>query len=459
VINLALDGVLLGGNLIATGSLVMNLSLDFDLSIGFFSLKNMRLVLNGTENASLQLQSLNEAGGADEYTIGTFQLQRLQILVAGFPIIVQPTIVVAVGVDGSVSASMTAGVIQSASLSGGVKYENGELSPVKEFNHDFWYQEPSISAQMEARAYASAGLELAFYSINPLNPELALTVRAGPKIQADESLCWVLKGFLEVDLAARLRFVSHDLAEIGTTLFSTEKLLAQGRQCSLLEINGNIHDFGAMSRAHASDHNNAPPSVYDYQEDIKQLSTPDERVIRDISLTTGASAIAAGSAMHTSSVGSVAYKTTSNALGVPSILSATVTFDTAWSYTPNGHSYVAGFADGYYAINLTPQVAGDFVLNYSGEVDRIDRHSYYNGPGARGGLLWVSGVAQNFEIPIPTNGDGDFTLSVAPNSHYRIYFWPHGEYGGIASSSGPQPTSSGTAHTTLTWTFIPGGIQ
>jgi hypothetical protein len=458
VINLALDGVLLGGNLIATGSLVMNLSLDFDLSIGFFSLKNMRLVLHGAENASLHLQSLNKASGADEYTIGTFQLQPLRILVAGFPIIVQPTIVLAVGVDGSVSASMTAGVNQSASLSGGVKYENGELSPVKEFNHDFWYQEPSISAQMEARAYASAGLELAFYSINPLNPELALTVRAGPKIQADESLCWVLKGFLEVDLAARLRFVSHDLAEIGTTLFSTEKLLAQGRQCSLLEINGNDHSFGAMSRAHASD-NNSVPTAHDYQDDGKQLLTPDERVVRDVTLTTGASAIAAGSAMHTSSVGSVAYKTTSNALGVPSILSATVTFDTAWSYTPNGHSSVGGFADGYYAINLTPQVAGDFVLNYSGEVDRIDRHSYYNGPGARGGLLYFMGEGQNFEITIPSNGDGDFTWSVAPNSHYRIYFWPHGEYGLIASSSGPQPTSSGTARTTLTWTFIPGGSQ
>lgn len=443
VLSLQLNQVMLDGNLVASGSFTLDLSLDFDFKIKFFSLEKVSLALRGTETTNLQLVSTYEAAGNEEYEIGSFRLRPVSFIVGGFPIIVQPTIVVMLGVDGSVSASLTAGLTQVASLEGGVQYADGDLSPVKDFSNNFTIQEPAISAEMEAKAYTGVGLELAFYTTSPLLPELALNVRAGPRLQADESLCWVLKGFLEVELQARLKFLSWDLEEVNTTLANIETLLLQGQKCKLLDIH--THHLTARSNADAF---YIPGPISDYQWDYKEYIPVEE----DLTLETSISAIAGGVETHTTSNGSLELKTGTNSLGVPNILGAEITYETSWDYNPNGipYSVVGGFTNGLYVISLTNNVKGDYVFNYSSEVNRSKAED------VKGGTIswWTGGVSHSYELLLNTSGV--ITTSVTAGSTLTIHFYPFEGHFRYQSLEHPL-SGSGTTKTNFQWKFVPGG--
>lgn len=447
VISLQIDKALLGGNLVASGSFDMSVELDFSFEIGHFSLKSLRMALVGTEAASLSLTSTYETSGFDEVEIARFKIRTLTIPVGGFPIVVQPTIHVVLGVDGTISASLSTGLTQSASLTGGVEYVDGDLRPVNTFTNEFTYQEPSLSAEMDIKAYVEAELELDFYSTFPLVPELELKVRGGPRLQADETLCWVLKGFLEADLEVELKVFKWDLAEFNEQIFSEEAILMHAKQCTLLEVLPPIGPAAVGTHVVASASNNNA-QVYDYQEDIKQ-STPGE--IGDITLTSVATADAAGSYAQTLMTASVTYETVTNSLGIPSIIGGTVVFDIGWMFNPNNLDETQfGMTEGSYYVYINPHVPGDIVLNISSQVNI---NGYYNNNG--GG--WVG--FGNESAYIPHNGNIVITSSLETNPPYHtqryefrirpidIYYDP------INITSG-----SGTASTTVQWTFYPGGV-
>jgi hypothetical protein len=454
---LTLNNTLLGGSLAATGSINFNMAMEFGFNIRRFSLDDLRMILHATETATLQLVAAKDAGGGDEYEVARYRLRSILIWVGNFPIAIQPTIVVVVGVDGTVSASLTSSLTQVAKVSGGVRYADGDLSPVKEFTRTFQALEPHITAQMAAKAYAGAGLELAFYSTSPLTPELGVKVRAGPSIEADESLYWVLKGTLEVDLLARLKFIRWELADVQETIASVDTVLLQAQKCTPLEISTN--QFVAYSSASTNDFSGEFP-LFDSQEDGKLLSG-DQAAVKDVTLSTGASASAGSVSSQTTSVGSVEYKSVTNALGIPSNLGATVTFDTAWNYQINPiWAYAYGGMYGYYVITLTNLVDGDFVFTYSSEVSNSSttdtRDGYITYARQGGGSPPI-----NEQFNIPANGNNVVTRSVTANTVHLIYFAPFGmDFTFRRDSYNADPlVGSGAAHSVLQWEFIPAGSQ
>jgi hypothetical protein len=452
VVSLQLDKVLLGGNLVASGSLNLDMSMDFDFSISFFSLKTMRMVLIATETTALQLTSTAEAAGNEEYEIGRFRLTPMNVFVGSFPIVIQPTIVVMLGVDGSVSAALTTGVTQQVTLSGGVQYEDGTLSPVKGFNNNFNYQEPSISAQMTVTAYASAGLELAFYTATPLVPELELDLRIGPRLQADQNLCWLLEGTLEVGLHAELKFIKWELDEFDTTLVSLATPLVYAQKCTLLEVYTYSHRLGAYSRADIQD---LLHGVSDNQENFLQLDNF-EATTAVTAVDTNTTATAGGISANTTASGFVKYDTVTNAYGIPSFNSGTVTFDTSWNYNPNAVNYsiVSGLAQAAFAVYIVPHVDGVFTFTLSSTGQRSDAR------GAQDGfLLWGTTGPTPYpdRYDLPLNTSTVYTRSVTANSSNSIQFVAAGiDFTEDASIDSPQP-SSGTARTTFQWTFVPAG--
>ncbi|HQY92330.1 hypothetical protein [Caldilinea sp.] len=452
VISLQFSEVMLGGNLEVNGSFTLNLSMDFDVAIRRFSLESLRMVLQATETTSLQLLSTYESGGDEEYEIARYRLRPLTIMAGGFPIVVQPTIILVMGADGAVSASLTTGLTQNATLAGGVQYVDGNLSPVQEFTNDFLPQPPTPSAEMKIEAYVGAGLELAFYTTSPLVPELAMVVRAGPRLQADETLCWVLKGFLEVDLVARLKLFRWDLEEMDTTIVSAEASILQARQCTVLGVSTlyQLQTVANVSTMNYFDYNGTP-YVDDGQLDQKWSPS---QVVGDMSLASAASADAAGSIAHATSSGLVAYETMTNSLGVPSIVGATVTLDTGWSYNPNGltGSSQSLYVYNDYIVDLYTHVAGDFVFTISSDVYSSNEYDAGN----------LEEVALSIGYPghgynIPPNGSLVITESVSAGSTYfPIRFLGPGIYNWYFFNT---PVSGlGTARTTLEWKFFPGGV-
>jgi hypothetical protein len=436
-----LDGVLLGGSLTASGSLELKMSLEFDFAIRRFSLETMRLVLVATENTALNLVSTGAAEGAEEYEIKRIRMRPVRMAVGGFPIIVQPTIVVMLGVDGSVSAALTMGVTQQLTLSGGVEYVDGDLRPVKGVKNEFNYQKPSISAQMAVTAYASAGLELAFYTTSPLVPEVELELRIGPRLQADQSLCWLLEGLLEVDLEVELKFIKWELAEIETNLASLATPLTYAQKCTLLEVKPYGYHLTASSSAQGATVGN----LWDQKAEYKE-NTDLEVKVGTITLETAATVTLKNHVSQASSNGSAKYEGKPNSLEIPSIITGTVTFDTAWNYNPNqvADSSAVGEASGRYGVSLTPHVDGDIIINYSSEVERSDPQYHKDGY-----IQWYGYPLGIRRFDIPINGSGSFTLGVTAGSVHALSFFPVGVY------YYSQGSGSGTAHTTFQWTFVP----
>lgn len=449
VINVQRTLPFFGGNLEASGSIVLNLSMDFDFEIKRFSLQKLRLALEVTETASLQLTSAYESSGSEEYPIGSYRLRPMTIMAGGVPIVVQPTIVVFMGVNGAVSASLTTGLTQTATLAGGVQYVDGNLGPVQEFTNDYVAQPPTPSAEMEIEAYVGAGLELAFYTTSPLVPELAMVVRAGPRLQADETLCWVLKGFLEVDLVARLKLFHWDLEEIDTTIVSAEAPILQAERCTLLDLSVNGPQLQTSAYAYAYNPFVGIWPVLDWQRDDK-TSIP--QVVGDVSLASEARADAAGGIVQATSNGLVAYETMTNSLGVPSIIGANVTLDTGWNYNPNrlDLSVLQLSAASQYHVTLFAHVAGDIVFNISSEANSSNEHDVGN---LVQGRLHVGYPSHTYEIPL--NGSLVITESVSAYATYPMRFI--GQSADWTFSYTPA-SGLGTARTTLEWRFFPGGV-
>jgi len=299
---------------------------------------------------------------------------------------------------------------------------------------------------MSVFAYAGAGLELDFYSASPLVPELELDLRIGPRLQADQSLCWVLDGMLVVDLEAELTFIKWELAEVQTTLVSLATPLVYAQKCLLLEVTRYGNHLVATSYAQAA-LSSPDGNLWDARTDYKEISDLEAKA-GVVTLETGVTITLSDLLSQTSSNGSVTYEAMTNSLGIPSIITGTVTFDTAWSYNPNqvADSTVNGEARGRYGASLAPHVDGDFIINYSSDVERSDAGDHIDGY-----IEWYSSSigVQRFDIPI--NGSGVYTVSVTAYSDNAISFLPVGVY----YSSGSW--GSGTAHTTFTWTFVPAG--
>lgn len=442
LVDLELEQVVING-LTAGGHLSLDVDLDFDFEVGFFSLERMKLVLSATEMASVELGSSYETSVAEEVKIATYHLQPMTISAGGFPIVVKPTIDIVLGLNGTASASLSTSVTQMATLAGGVQYEDGNLSPISEFDKSFSYQEPSLSAEMDFEAYVGGELELDFYSPSPLKPELELIARVGPRLQADQSLCWVLKGFLQVDLMGELKFLKWELEDFGTNLADLEMIIMQARTCTPINYLDYRLETGVVAWA---------ANVYDdddYQVDSEFVSgfgNANEIVVS----MSAADAVSGSCEAHGTSIASVVYQTTTNPFGISSITGSSVMFDIEGNFNPNQVFWSSASirALGIYYVEIANEVAGDFVINLSSEV------LYSSDDIIDGGVFHYNG--QVYEIPV--NGSLELTINVEANNYSYLQLNAFEIFGSHNYDDEEYPLSgSGRARTTFEWTFYPGG--
>lgn len=218
----------------ARGALAFDLRIeDFVVDLGFFSVDEVRFLISNSVESEIALSSEIELLGIEE----EFELFRLvsrtplMVQAGPAPVFFWPVLTINLSVDGSITVEVETRATASASFLGGVVYEAGEWDGVSDFNLDFGYEPPAVTAGMNAHA--------------GLGPQLALMVYGvvGPTVSAEGYLeldveptrCphwWKLLGGVQLDVGVVVEAFGRTLADFATTLVDVSRTLARAEECS-----------------------------------------------------------------------------------------------------------------------------------------------------------------------------------------------------------------------------------
>ena len=234
------------------GQLELEPSVDFSASYGIsykwhviptgVHLRHLYCAAGLAETLTVNLNASYSLVDADKtIEVARYYMAPVTVPCGPVPVVIEPVLTVDINLKGEVSLGVETGVVQTASITAGLRYDNdynidrngdGHVDdkdrwrPVWVFNKSFTFNRPSASLKVEAKA--SAGPEIAFelYGI------------AGPYIQ--------LLGFVEFDAAfvpapswdlyagvgcyagMKLEVISWEIADISMTVVEWRTLLWHG---------------------------------------------------------------------------------------------------------------------------------------------------------------------------------------------------------------------------------------
>ncbi len=113
------------------------------------------------------LEFVVEVEGKKElrYEIARLNLGTITAFVGPVPIVFEVQMPIYLRADGTVSAGITTSVVQEASLSAGLRYEEGAWSPVSDLSNHFSFEPPRLSAGAELKGYVDPPLSLLLYGV------------------------------------------------------------------------------------------------------------------------------------------------------------------------------------------------------------------------------------------------------------------------------------------------------
>lgn len=154
------DQVTMDGFLGVTPSFMLELRFDG------FRLVEMTLSQTFAEEANIGCTFTLAGYELDkEVVLASYQLQPIVFFIGWLPVIITPNLEFRLGVNGEVSATITAGVSQNASVTGGVGYKNGAWTPFVNETHEFIFQPPSFNAEAMVKGYLGPQLNFLLYGM------------------------------------------------------------------------------------------------------------------------------------------------------------------------------------------------------------------------------------------------------------------------------------------------------
>lgn len=215
-----------------------NISFDprfkFSTKIVNQQLTDMTFLLSVDETSELAVNSkvdLLDWIAPDPIQVAWYRFKPVIIWVDFVPVFVTPELSLFIGMDGKISASISTGVTQEASLTSGLTYRNGPdgewdfITPMEGFQPGVMsYQPPEFQYDSEIITYSRAQLQLKIYDLigptGKVDGYLKLEI-------TPESNWWKLYNGIKVNIGVTAEVFSHVWFEFSEDIYKGEWLVDQ----------------------------------------------------------------------------------------------------------------------------------------------------------------------------------------------------------------------------------------
>jgi hypothetical protein len=216
------------GTITATGSIELCPSLEFDWNIGGIppGLNSLTATISFGVRAHIAISGQYAASFDQRVPIATIASDPIPVIVAGLPIVLTPTLTFYLGTSGNVSVGFSVGATESASITGGISYSNGQFSRVFDQTNRFTVDPLGVDAQLTAKAYIGVTADLTVDGV--LSPEFSPDAYLQFQVDPFANPWWTLTGGLEGSASVKLGIFGVDLADFTyPDLFNFSKTIAQ----------------------------------------------------------------------------------------------------------------------------------------------------------------------------------------------------------------------------------------
>ncbi|MGC9335261.1 MAG: hypothetical protein ACP5JJ_13995, partial [Anaerolineae bacterium] len=164
-----------GDQIRADGSIRFNMSMDFRLHVVGFELRDFYLVGSAAEYADIRITG--NAKLLDKHlskSVGSYVLNAILVPIGPVPVWITPILNIEVGLDGTASIGIEAGIEQEVTLQAGLQYtKKSGWKPIGELTKAFEAYPPRITGNLEVEAYGSINLGVLLYGVVGIQADIS----------------------------------------------------------------------------------------------------------------------------------------------------------------------------------------------------------------------------------------------------------------------------------------------
>lgn len=208
------------------GDFILEADVIFEAKISSFKLQNAKIGLEATNSESLELIAQLNYTIEKEITLATVHFSPIYLQLGPVPVVILIVLDIKAGGSGFANASLTVGFDNTISYEAGISYVRGQgWNPYSEFDNQFNYKPPTLTANAGARAFVKPEVSVGVYGV------LAgyANAEAYGEILVDfiHSPWWQLYAGLDFGVGARARILGVEIFDFEANVLELRWLLAQ----------------------------------------------------------------------------------------------------------------------------------------------------------------------------------------------------------------------------------------
>jgi len=159
----------IGKYLSASGEIQLCGGLQIQVGVNWLSLQLNSMSATVTLAGQTQLSLTGEYSlkqFSKTVPLATIEFDPITVPIGPVPVVVVPEITIQVGANGNIGGSVSVGVSQTASVTGGFSYANGQVSPILQSTPlTFTVAPVGVDAGVTATAFVESDIDLLFYNV------------------------------------------------------------------------------------------------------------------------------------------------------------------------------------------------------------------------------------------------------------------------------------------------------
>jgi fibronectin type 3 domain-containing protein len=215
---------------VVNGSVNFDLGFDFNVDIGIHYvvvpyLQSLSFSATATDNSTVGITAKGSYPLEEKQQVAEMFFNPIVIMVGPIPVVITPKVVVYVGLDGALSAGMTAEATQAATFTAGIAYDSDTgWNPISNLDKSASFQPPTRNGSVNVRAYAGPEVDVLIYDL--VGPYA--DIYGYLKLDADinQNPWWKLYGGVKADAGVKMDLFVVNINE-GFEIFDVPYLLAQ----------------------------------------------------------------------------------------------------------------------------------------------------------------------------------------------------------------------------------------